>query len=438
MAEAPVEMAAEGSVVEPYCLSATAAAAELAAGRLSAKALVSSCYKRIRARERTVHAWQHLDRTMALATAGLRDREPSRGPLHGLPVGVKDIIDTADMPTEYGTPIYAGHRPAVNAACVEKLRAAGAIIAGKTVTTELAYFTPGKTVNPHRPGHTPGGSSSGSAAAVADYMVPLAIGTQTAGSVTRPAAFCGVVGFKGSFGWTSMVGVKPFAPALDTLGVFARSVADAALIAGALAEQPLNGAPAAERPPRIGLCRTGLWARAEPATRDVVEAAARQLAAVGAVLHDIDPPWDADALVEAQMRIMAAEAVHHLAEELRSHNDRLSGKLLELLGQGREIDVGQLDEAHGRTAAAKRRTAALMQEYDLLLTPAAVGEAPAGLKATGDPLFNRIWTLLGVPCLSLPWGKGPNGLPLAIQLVGAAGRDGELLRFGAWVERHLT
>src|SRR5215216_600925 len=250
---------------DPLSLSAREAAQQIAARRLSAEALVAACLDRIAAREAAVGAWHHLDREAALEAARQRDREAPRGPLHGLPIAVKDLIDTADMPTGYGSPIYQGHRPAADAACVALARSAGAVVLGKTVTTEFACFTPGKTANPHNLAHTPGGSSSGSAAAVAESMAPLAFGTQTAGSVIRPAAFCGIVGYKPSFGTIPRAGVKMLCDSLDTVGTMARNVADAAFFAGVIAGRPeLRDVAPSEAPPRFGLYRTPMWDEAGP------------------------------------------------------------------------------------------------------------------------------------------------------------------------------
>src|SRR5216684_2101833 len=259
---------------DPLTLSARDAAREIAAGRLSAEALVAACLERIAAREPVVGAWHHLDRGAALAAARCCDTSAPSGPLHGIPVAVKDLIDTVDMPTGYGSAIYAGHRPAADASCVALARGAGAIVLGKTVTTEFACFTAGKTANPRNPAHTPGGSSSGSAAAVADGMAPLALGTQTAGSVIRPAAYCGCVGYKPSFGLINRAGVKPLADSLDTVGVLARTVEDAAFFAGVLSERPaLRHLAVPSAAPRFGLYRTPVWEEAEPATVAAIDAA---------------------------------------------------------------------------------------------------------------------------------------------------------------------
>src|SRR5919108_988355 len=251
------EKAMEIAVTDPSALTARQAARQIAEHRITSEALITACFQRIAAREGVVGAWQYLDREQALATARRRDAEPPRGPLHGIPIAVKDLIDTADMPTTYGSPIYRNHRPAADASCVALARAAGAVILGKTVTTEFATFRPGKTANPRNPAHTPGGSSSGSAAAVADGMVPLGFGTQTAGSVIRPGAYCGCVAYKPSFCLINRAGVKPLADSLDTIGVFARSVEDAAFFAGVLSERPaLRHLVVPQQAPRFGLYRT--------------------------------------------------------------------------------------------------------------------------------------------------------------------------------------
>src|SRR5690242_7902747 len=295
---------------DPLSLSVRDAAQEIAAGRLTAEALTAACLDRIAAREGVVGAWHYLDRDAALAAAGQRDSEPPRGPLHGIPIAVKDLIDTADMPTAYGSPIYHGHRPAADASCVALARAAGAVVLGKTVTTEFATFFPGKTANPRNLAHTPGGSSSGSAAAVADGMAPLAFGTQTAGSVIRPGAFCGCVAYKPSFGLINRAGVKPLADSLDTIGVFARSAEDAAFFVGVLAERPaLRHLELPQRPPRIGVYRTPVWDQAEPATAAALDAARAALERAGAAVAEIPIAPEHEGLTEAQDTIMWFETV---------------------------------------------------------------------------------------------------------------------------------
>src|SRR5947207_4799694 len=289
----------------PLSLSVRAAAQEIAAGRLSAEALTRACLDRIAAREPGVGVWHYLDPEAALAAARQRDAEPPRGPLHGIPIAVKDLIDTADMPTGYGSLIYEGHRPAADAPCVALARAAGAIVLGKTVTTEFACFTAGKTANPHNPAHTPGGSSSGSAAAVADGMVPLAFGSQTAGSIIRPAAYCGCIGYKPSYGLINRTGVKPLADSLDTLGVLARTVEDAAFFAGVLSERPaLRHLATPSEAPRFGLYRTPMWEQAEPATAVALDAARAALERAGAAVVELAIAREHHGLAEVQDTIM--------------------------------------------------------------------------------------------------------------------------------------
>ncbi len=418
-------------------LGALDAARRICRRELSAEALVRACLARIEEREAVVGAWTHLDADAALAQARALDAGPVRGPLHGLPLGVKDLIDTADMPTAYGSPIYAGHRPAWDAACVASARAAGAVVLGKTVTTEFATYHPGKTANPHNPAHTPGGSSSGSAAAVADFMVPLACGTQTAGSVIRPAAFCGVVGFKPSFGLISRAGVKSLAESLDTIGVFARDVADAALFAGVLAGRDLLP-PATPRPPRVGLCRTDEWEQAAPEAKGAFETAATRLAAAGAKVSDIDLPAEFSGLVAAQTEIMAYEAAQALAYETHAHNEQLSTRLRALIAQGVALAPARHDENRLLARRCRQLLADAFRDVDILMAPSAPGEAPAGLAATGNPVFNRIWTLLGTPCVHLPFAQGLCGLPVGVQAVGPRGGDRATLAAAAWAHAALA
>jgi Asp-tRNA(Asn)/Glu-tRNA(Gln) amidotransferase A subunit family amidase len=356
-----------------------------------------------------------------------------------VPIAVKDLIDTADMPTGYGSAIYARHRPAADAACVALARAAGAIVLGKTVTTEFACFTPGKTANPRNPEHTPGGSSSGSAAAVADGMAPLAFGTQTAGSVIRPAAFCGIVGYKPSFGTIPRAGVKMLADSLDTIGTMARNVADAAFFAGVVAGRPaLRDVAMPGAPPRFGLYRTPMWGEADPSAIAAVEHTRVALARGRAHVEDLTVPTEHRRLTEAQQTIMGFELVRSLAQERLQHSAELSPRLGQLLDAGMAVGAPEYDAAVAETAAARARLDAFFGEYDAVLTPAAPGEAPRGLGHTGDPVFNRMWTLLGVPCVTLPamWGDG--GLPTGIQLVGRMGGDARLMAAALFAERALA
>lgn len=424
-------------MTDEYRLSAIEAARRIARRELSAERLVRDCLARIEAREAEVGAWVRIDGAGAIAAARALDAGPLRGPLHGIPIGVKDLIDTANLPTAYGSPIYENHRPAWDAACVAQARAAGALVIGKTVTAEFATYTAGKTHNPHRAGFTPGGSSSGSAAAVADFMVPLAYGTQTAGSVIRPAAYCGVVGFKPSFGLIPRAGVKSISESLDTVGVFARDVADAAFFAGVLATQDWS-LPETCDAPRIGVCRTASWGLALPESRQALEASIRRCAARGARIVEIDWRDEFVRLDAAQAEIMAYEVARALCFEAECHSGALSGKLREMIDAGRAITPLRHAENIRLAGRCRTRLPQLFDDVDILLTPSAPGEAPAGLSSTGDPLFNRAWTLLGTPCLHLPFGTGPGGLPVGIQAVGRWGEDLRLLAAAAWVAQGLS
>jgi Asp-tRNA(Asn)/Glu-tRNA(Gln) amidotransferase A subunit family amidase len=419
-----------------HSLTATQARSAIADGRITSEALVAACLERIAAREPLLGAWQSLDAEAALDQARACDREPTRGLLHGVPVGIKDIIDTADLPTEFGTPIYAGHRPAWDAACVAALRGAGAVILGKTVTTELAYFKPAKTANPHDLDRTPGGSSSGSAAAVADCMVPLALGTQTVGSVIRPAAFCGVFGYKGTYGLFNMGGIKAFAPSLDTLGGMARDIADLELLNRVLVGAEM-GEPQFGRPPRIGLCRTHEWHGAAVESRQAVERAANLLAEAGATVAEAPLPPSFANLCEAQATVLAFEGARSFFHEWTRYRSRLSSKISEMVEQGLGCDYRTYAAALAQGEAARREIETLFARHDVLLAPSAVGEPPAKHDSTGDPLFSRLWTLLHVPCINLPGFSGPSGLPVGVQLIAARHNDRGLLAVAAWAAARI-
>jgi len=423
----------------PHRLSAAEAARRIARGELTSEALVASCLERIAAREQAVQAWAWLDADLALRQARALDREPARRPLHGVPVGIKDIFDTADMPTEYNSPIYRGHRPKWDAACVALLRRGGCVVLGKTVTTEFAHVHPGKTRNPHNPTHTPGGSSSGSAAAVADYMVPLALGTQTGGSVIRPAAFCGAVGCKPSFNTINRAGLKFAAESLDTIGVFSRSAEDAALGLHVLSGRALpDFKQTGARKPRVGLCRTPRWRDADAETHAAIERAAAQLAKAGARVADFELPEGGAALFEEHGKIMNYESARALAWEYLNHPDKISAALRPRIEEGWQISREAYDAARSLARDCRRRLADRMADYDFLITPSAPGEAPATLETTGSSVFNRVWTLLGVPCVTLPFGTGPHKVPLGVQLVGPFDGDSALLAWAHWAERALV
>ena len=387
-----------------------------------------------------VQAWQFLDEAQALAQARARDRERSEGralgPLHGVPVGVKDIIDTADMPTENGTVLHAGRRPARDAAVVALLRAAGAVILGKTVTTEFATYAAGRTRNPRDPTRTPGGSSSGSAAAVAAGMVPLAIGTQSNASIIRPAAFCGVVGFKPSYGLIPRDGILELSPSLDSVGVFARSLDDIALIAEALAGLPFTATLNSELPsaPRLAFVKTPVWERCDESTREAFTTLGR---ALGTQCEEVALPGLTIEAWAWHKTIMEAEMAAQLDHEWTTGRDRLSPSLREQLARGREIRAFDYQQALAQVPHLHDALAALFTHFDAILTPATRGTAPP-LESTGDPAFGTLWTLTGLPALSLPLLRGADGLPLGMQLVGAHGDDARLLRTARWLEAQVV
>ncbi|MBX3664828.1 MAG: amidase [Burkholderiales bacterium] len=417
---------------------ALALARGLRDGRFGAEAVAAACLGRIAATDTAVQAWAFLDQQMVIAQARAADRRRAAGepcgPLHGLPVGIKDIIDTADMPTENGTVLHAGRRPAADALLVSRLRAAGAVIAGKTVTTELATYAPGKTRNPHDPERTPGGSSSGSAAAVAAGMVPLAVGTQTNGSVIRPAAFCGVWGYKPTTGLIPREGVLRQSQTLDQVGVFANSVAGVALIVESLCDPA--GPPglfaaateAAAARPRLAFVKTAQWQHADVATREAVERLAAEAGAVECAM----PPVAARAW-DWHRTVMEAEIAENFAAEWDRGRDRLSASLRGQIERGRAVAAADYRAAVAQMPRVDAAFDAIFAQYDAILTPAVAGEAPRGLGSTGDPAFCTLWTFCGMPALNLPLLRGPSGLPLGVQLVGPRHGDARLLRAARWL-----
>jgi Asp-tRNA(Asn)/Glu-tRNA(Gln) amidotransferase A subunit family amidase len=419
-------------------LPARDAAERIRRGSLTSQALVEAFLARITAREDAVGAFAHLDPAQALAAARARDGEAPRGPLHGVPLGVKDIMDTADMPTEYGSRLYAGHRPTADAACVALARAKGAVILGKTVTTEFANVSPGKTRHPKNPAHTPGGSSSGSAAGVADGMMPLAFGTQTAGSVLRPAAFCGVVGYKPTFNCIPIAGTKIQSPTLDTVGAFARDVRDAAWFVAALTDRPALVPQHPAAAPRIGRYRPAVADRAAPYTWPALDRVAAALTDAGATIVERGPFAPFDDLESVQATIMLHEAARNLAWERVAPPDRLAPATRRMLAEAAAITVEAYDTAMRRAEQAWAQREAFFGDCDAMLVPAAPGEAPPGLETTGDPVFNRAWTLLHGPCISIPVGPGPGGLPLGAQLVARPHDDARLLAIALLAETALV
>ncbi len=427
--------------------------AEIARGAISAEENAHACLARLDAIEDKVRAFVHLDREHVLAQARALDKQRAQGktlgPLHGIPVGVKDIFDTADYPTENGSKLFQGRRPFRDATVVAKLRLAGAIIL-KTVTTECAFYHPGPTRNPHNPQHTPGGSSSGSAAAVAAGMVPVALGSQTNGSVIRPAAFCGVVGVKPSHGLTSRAGVLPLSRTLDHVGVFARNLADAALILDVITgydpDDPDTrpfAAPDFSRilaepwpiAPRFGFVRTPVWDRADPETRKAFE---DLVARLGEHITTLDLHESFVGAWDMHRKIMAVEMTHNLGSVVANGGDLASKRLRDFLAEGARVSGVDYLEA---CSAAKRHAVGLdeiFQHCNAILTPAAKGVAPKGLDSTGDPVFCTLWTLTGLPAVSLPLLRGEDEMPLGVQLVGARGDDARLLRTAAWLQHRLS
>ncbi len=415
-------------------LTATEAARRLESGAATSVRLVEDCLARIEAREPEVRAWAYVERETALRQARARDREPRRGPLHGVPIGIKDIFDTWDMPTEYGSAVYAGHRPANDIAAVALLRLAGAVILGKCVTTEFASPVPIGTRNPHDFARSPGVSSSGSAASVADYMVPLALGSQTGGSTILPAAFCGVVGYKASLTGIDRGGIRHLRPTLDTMGLFARSVADIALMRAALA----GGTPAA--PPsgrvRIGICRSIAWNEAQPESVQALESAAKTLAAAGAELCDAEMPAMFDGIEDSFRVISSVEGARAMAAEVRDHlatmNHWLKGSF------NARYDEAQYDRAQLHAIRCRAALAEIFGRCDAIITPSTCGEAPAYLVSVSNSAFNRIWTLMHGPCLTLPAFTGPNGMPVGLQVVGPVGADDRTIALAAWINARLA
>jgi Asp-tRNA(Asn)/Glu-tRNA(Gln) amidotransferase A subunit family amidase len=415
-------------------LTVTEIVAKIAAGEMTCEAVTRDCVERIIAREPVVKAWVKFNPELALAQAHALDSEPRRGALHGVPIGIKDVIDTFDMPTEMGSPIYRGHRPTADAACVALLRRAGAVILGKTATCELAGMAPAATTNPHNPAHTPGGSSSGSAAAVADVMVPAALGTQTGGSVLRPSSFCGVFGYKPTYNTFNKAGLKPAAESIDTIGWIARSIEDIALLTAVLSmdePQPLRSMSAA---PRIGLCRTELWDAAQPETKNAVENAAAALSEAGAVVRDIDLPGEFTGLPAlARGTINHFERAACMAFEWDNHRGALSPQMRRYIENGLKTSRVDYVAAWRRVEQCRTLLLKVFDGIDVLLTPCVPGEAPKGLASTGDPSMQAMWTALHTPTMTLPTHRGPNNLPVGIQLVAQRYDDDRLFACARWI-----
>jgi len=432
-------------------LSAAGAAAAIRNGEITSEALVSDCLARIAEREEVVHAWVDFDAEYPLAEARAADAlvraGAELGPLHGVPVGLKDIIDTADLPTGNGSRLFAGRRPVHDATCVRLLRAAGAIILGKTVTTEFALSSARATTNPHNPAHTPGGSSSGSAASVADFMVPLSIGSQTGGSVIRPASFCGVYGYKPTYGSISRHGVLIISRFLDHLGIYGRTLEDLALFGDTLMVhdhgdrdmrfhpgcQLLDALsePNAATPPRLAFVKGPAWAHAEDHLTPVFDAYVEQF---GGAVQEVELGGIFESALDAQATIMNASLWANLGEYCENHADKIDAETVTRVNAGREVLAGDFIHASELAGSLNHALDGLFEHYDALITAAAPGEAPLGLTSTGNAAFQRIWTVTGVPTLTLPKLEGPNAMPIGVQVIGKRGRDADLFRAARWLD----
>ena len=433
--------------------SASDARALIEKGLLTSCELVEACLKRIDELEPTIGAWAHLDREVALQQARAADEFRKSGlptgALHGLPIGIKDIIDTVDYPTERGTVLHQGRQPDRDATLVSLLKEAGAIILGKTVSTEMAVYAPGKTRNPHNPEHTPGGSSSGSAAAVAAAMVSLSVGTQTNGSVIRPAAYCGVYGYKPSFGRISRHGVLKQSPPLDTIGVFARDLADLSLIADVLmrydaqdsamipiAPPCIAGIMAQEVPvnPHFAFIRSPVWEQVEPVTKDafreLIEATNE---AQPKTIDIVDMPASFAALHEDHRKVMEGDLARSFAAEYQRGKTQLSDVLRDMIERGQQVSDTDYQQALAHVSDYNDFLGEVFEDYDAILTPATPGPAPAGIDATGSPVMNTIWTFCGTPAINLPILQSPEGLPMGVQVVGERNDDARLFRSTRWL-----
>lgn len=421
----------------PCLMSAREAAAAIAEKKLSSVELIEACLQRIESREYAVGAWAHIDKDIVIAEAKARDRQDSLGPLHGVPVGIKDVIDTIDMPTEYGSAIYKGHRPRREAACVSLVRRAGGVILGKTVTTEFALYHPGKTKNPHNPTHTPGGSSSGSAAAVADYHVPVAIGTQTSGSIIRPAAFCGAVGYKPTFNTFALEGTKPLAASLDTLGYITRTVDDLLLMREVFLGKTLSK-PQVPNKPRIAVCRTPFWIDSAADTRAVFEQTKEMLSHSQFEVKEVVLPPLFMELRDIHEKLMAYEIARNYVREYDvSVRYELGAKTRQVIEDGWKVTADEYYRLRAATRHAREVFSIFSRDFDALMVPSAPGAAP-NISATGNPIFSRIWSLLGTPAISLPAGYGDSNLPVGVQFVADIDADARLIDVCSKIEAALV
>jgi Asp-tRNA(Asn)/Glu-tRNA(Gln) amidotransferase A subunit family amidase len=418
-------------------LSATQAAKKIAAGETTSLALVEDCLARIAAREPDIRAWAFVDPEIARRQARARDQEPRRSAFHGLPIGIKDIFDTFDMPTAYGSPIYQGYRPATDTAIVGLLRRAGLVILGKCATTEFASPVPIGVKNPHDFGRSPGVSSSGSAAAVADYMVPMSVGSQTGGSTILPAAFCGVFGFKASLTGIDRGGIRHLRPGLDTVGLFARDLRDLAMLQAIAIGVPPAPPVAELKGVRVGVCRTLNWHQTLPEAVDALERAGKELKSRGAIVQDVDMP-DVFTGIEDSFRVISSvEGARALAAEAREHFDQLNYWVQAGQKTAKETGQAQFDKAELHVIACMAAMAEIFSTCDVVLTPSTCGEATTDLTGISNSAFNRTWTLLQGPCVNIPAYRGPNGMPVGVQIVGPVGSDSRTLAFAQTIATAL-
>ena len=413
-------------------LSAAQAAQKIKSGEITSEQLVRACIERIEAREDVVKAWSAIDFDKAIADARACDAAPATGPLHGVPVGVKDVLNTFDLPTQMGSPIYDGNQSRNDAACVALARKSGAVILGKTVTCELAGIAPGATTNPHDVTRTPGGSSSGSAAAVADFMVPLAFGTQTGGSVLRPASYCGIVGYKPTYNTYNREGLKFAAESLDTIGLFARTVEDCALFSTGLTHQQID-ARASKRAPRIGICQTPMYEKAKPETKKALDEAAAKAKEAGASVCMFKLPAKFARISETREVLNNVERARSLAWEWAHHRDLLSPQMTKSIELGLKTSEAAYHDELRFAEWARLKLDDLFADYDILLAPCVHGEAPVGLAFTGEPAFQGFWTCLHVPTLALPAARGRNKMPVAVQVIAPRWQDQRLLQASIWL-----
>ncbi len=421
-----------------HTLTAAAAARHIEAGNLRSEVLTDAILEQIEAREPEIEAYVYVDRDTSMDEARIRDREPARGPLHGVPVAVKDVFDTFDMPTAYGSPIYRNHQPPQDSAVVAMIREKGGVILGKTVTPEFATQHPPKTRNPHDLSRSPGGSSAGSAAAVAADMSPIAVGSQTTGSVIRPAAYCGVVGYKPSFHALNVGGMKPLAPSMDTVGILSRTVEDAMLLAATLWDTgPVDLDDAVRTAPRIAFCRTPQWNKAEDYMQAMIEEAVSRLSHAGATVEEVSLPQEFDALEDAVDTLVGFEMWRTLTFERRTYPGLLSPRLKELLAMGEARTGEDYRAALTLAVICRAQFAEMMHGHDVIMTLPATGEAPLREESTGDPTFCKIWTVMYGASVTVPAAHGPNGLPLGIQVAAPYANDDKALVAAEWIRRTL-